>query len=320
MGKLWDAIKNTFLSALDGSFKRTNIVATDTYDKLFARKDEVGIGEIYTYFAPFKTSFGTLYLEWKQVKNTYHSLTDTVERLNGDLSKKIDRWDILIKPQFLDDPDGYKNLMPKGHNAFQQGQYEEKIAAVKVLGAAIDDRAELRGVKEEVVSFGNQFETARTLQQGKEGQSKQMSVDLENERVKVCQALYSVQGRLMTRYNTNPEAIEAFFDLEVLRRTGHEEEEEEAGGLVLTIAPGQTIEAGLPLTGDEVLLFLNHGEVPVALFTSGETPKETDPLFVLPAGEEAEKAVKDLGPAGSRYLYIKNANPDLAGAVEIIEV
>jgi hypothetical protein len=319
MKKLWDAIKNTFLNSLTGSFKRTNIVVTDTGDKLFARKEEHGIEEIYTYFAPFKTSFGTLYLEWKQVGNTYHSLTATVERLDKEVSKKAGRWDTLIKPEFLDDPDGYKELFPKGHSAFQTGEYEEKIAAVKVLGKAIDDRSQLATVKADIIAFGSQFELARSLQQGKEGMLKKMSVDLKTEQLKVCQALYGVQGRLMSLFNTNPEAIEAFFDLETLRRTGVEEDEP-AGGLILTVAPGQTLEAGIPDITGKTYQFTNHGEVPLDLFTGGETPEDPENPHTLAAGQEVTLAVADLGPAGSRYLYIKNDNPDLAGAVEIIEV
>jgi hypothetical protein len=320
MEELWDAIKNTFLSALKGSFKRTNIVVIDTGDKLEARKTETGIGEINTYFAPFKTSFGTLYLEWKLTNNTYHALTDTVEGLRDQLSgTKINRWDTLIKPEFLDDPDGYKALFPKGHSPFQEGGYEERIAAVKVLGTAIDSRAPLAAVKTEISDFGRQFEAARSLQQGKEGLAKKLSVDMEIKRIEVCEALYWVQGRLMALFSKNPKAIEAFYDLEVLRRTGREEDEPEES-LVLTLAPGQTVEAGIPLTDDKKLLFINLGEVPLTLFAGGDKPEVPLNPFILPAGEEAEKLVTELGAPGSRYLYILNSNPDLSGAVEIIEV
>ena len=320
MEELWDAIKNTFLNALKGSFKRTNIVVIDTGDKLEARKNETGIGDINTYFAPFKTSFTTLYLDWKQTNNTYHALTGDGSAHKKELdSTKIDRWDTIIKPAFLDDPDGYKILFPKGHSFFQEGGYEERIAAVKVLGAAIDSRAALADVKTEITDFGRQFEAARSLQQGKEGLAKKLSVDMELERMKVCEALYSVQGRLMVLFNKNPKAIEAFYDLEVLRRTGKEEDEPEES-LVLTLAPGQTVEAGIPLTDNKKLLFRSLGEVPLAIFAGGDKPEVPENPFILRAGEEAEKPVTELGAPGSRYLYIHNANPDLDGAVEIIEV
>lgn len=320
MEELWDAIKNTFLNALKGSFKRTNIVVIDTGDKLEARKNEPGIGEISTYFAPFKTSFGTLYLEWKLTNNTYHALTGTVQRMKKDLeSTKIGRWDTVIKPAFLDDPEGYQALFPKGHSIFQDGGYEERIAAVKTLGMAIDSRTALADVKTEISDFGRQFEAARSLQQGKEGLAKKLSVDLELERIKACEALYWVQGMLMALFNKNPKAIEAFFDLETLRRLGKEEDEPEES-LVLTIAPGQTVEAGIPLTDDKKFLFLNLGEVPVALFAGGDKPELPENPYMLPAGEEVEKRITELGAPGSRYLYIFNANPDLSGAVEIIDV
>lgn len=40
----------------------------------------------------------------------------------------------------------------------------------------------------------------------------------------------------------------------------------------------------------------------------------------MPFINETEKSFINLGAPGSRYLYILNANPDLDGAVEIIEV
>lgn len=52
--------------------------------------------------------------------------------------------------------------------------------------------------------------------------------------------------------------------------------------------------------------FLNLGEVPLTIFNGGDKPEVPANPFIL--------------PAGSRYLYIKNDNPDLAGAVEIIGV
>ena len=203
--------------------------------------------------------------------------------------------------------------------SFQEGEYEERIAAVKVLGSAIDSRAALADVKTEITDFGRQFEEARSLQQGHEGLAKKLSVDLETKRIEVCEALYWVQGRLMALFNKNPKAIEAFFDLETLRRSGHEEDEPEES-LVLTVAPGQTVEAGIPLTDNKRLLFRSLGEVPLDLFAGGD--KSAPPLnpVILPAGEEIEKLVTELGAPGSRYLYIHNSNPDFSGAVEIIEV
>jgi hypothetical protein len=123
----------------------------------------------------------------------------------------------------------------------------------------------------------------------------------------------------MALFSKNPKAIEAFYDLEVLRRTGREEDEPEES-LVLTLAPGQTVEAGIPLTDEKKLLFINLGEVPLTLFAGGDKPEVPLNPFILPAGEEAEKLVTELGAKGSRYLYILNASNDLSGAVEIIEV
>ena len=123
----------------------------------------------------------------------------------------------------------------------------------------------------------------------------------------------------MVKYNTNPKAAEAFFDVELLSSSSTEEDEPETG-LVLTLAPGQTVEAGIGLTDRMVLSFTNHGEVPLSVWAGGDTPVPPGNLYALAAGAEAEVSIADLGPAGSRYLYIMNSNPDLPGAIEIIDV
>jgi hypothetical protein len=320
MQKLWTALKNTFLNSLKGSFKRTYVVVTDTGSKLEASKNDPGIGDINTFFEPFHTNFKTLYLEWKLSKNSYHALSGTVLRFKKDLSKtKIKRWDTLIKPAFLDDAEGYNALFPNGHNPFHRGEYEERIAAIKVLGPAIDDRPSLAGVKTEIIEFGDQFEAARSIQQGKEGHVKALSVELKAMRKDVCEALYAVQGRLMGLYYKNPKAIEAFFDVETLRRTGREEDKPEKS-LSLTISHGQTKKTGIQLMDDKKLLFLNTGKVPLTIWAGGDKPDVPENPVILPAGEEVEKLVTELGAPGSRYLYILNSNPDFDGAVEIIEV
>ena len=175
MSEIWDPLKNTYRNQLRGNFKRTFMVVTDTGNKLDFSKAEPGIGPIKTYFLPYETSYKGDYLGWKQVNNTYHASTKTVERLSDELSsEKIQRWDVLLAPHFIDNQEGYDSLFPSGHNIFQQGSYEEKIAAVQVLGASIADTEPLRPIKSDIIAFGIQMDTARGLQQGKSRQVKNL--------------------------------------------------------------------------------------------------------------------------------------------------
>ena len=231
-----------------------NTVCADTGDKLDFRKAEAGIGSLNTYYKPFRTAFQTKYALWFSTSGTYNASTQTVERLLKELSgTKAKRWSVKVENEYIDDPDKYKAIFPNGRAPFQEGSYESRIIALQALSNSLTDIAPLRDTKTEVDTFLSQLQAARTLQQGKESMVEELSRQVEVERINVGVALYYVLGGLMQIYSATPEAIEAFFDLETLRRSGAEEEESE-GGLVLTLAPNQTLEAGITFTADTVLL------------------------------------------------------------------
>lgn len=320
MATLWEPLENKFINGTNGSKKRMNTVCADTGDKLDFRKTETGIGPLNTYYKPFRTLFQTKYALWFSTNGTYKATTQTVERLKAELSgAKAKRWSVKVENHFIDDPDAYKAIFPNGRAPFQEGSYESRIIALQTLINALTGIDALRDTKTEVEAFLAQLQAARTLQQGKESMVEELSRQVEVERNNVGVALYYVLGGLMQIYSATPEAIAAFFDLETLRRSGAEEDEPE-GGMLLTLAPGQTLEAGITITDQTVLLLTNHGEVPLSLWVGGDTPAPPQNLYTLAAGAEAEVTIADLGPLGSRYLYIMNANPDLAGAIEIIDV
>ena len=320
MAALWEPLENKFINGTRTSKKRMNTVCADTGDKIDFRKAEPGIGALNTYYQPKRVAFQSKYALWFSTSGTYRAATQTVERLLSDLSgTKAKRWDIKVQNQYIDDPDAYKAIFTNGRAPFQEGSYESRITALQALVNSLTGIDALRDTLTEVNTFLAQLQAARTLQQGKESMVEELSRQVEVERINVGVALYYVLGGLMQIYSATPDAIEAFFDLETLRRSGAEEDEPEEG-LLLTLAPGQTLEAGIAITDNTVLMVTNHGEVPLSLWAGGDTPVPPGNLYTLAAGAEAEVAIADLGPLGSRYLYIMNANPDLAGAIEIIDV
>ena len=320
MAAQWEPLENKFINGTNNSYKRMNTVCADTGDKLDFRKAEPGIGPLHLYYQPKRVLFQSKYALWFSTNGTYNASTQTVERLFKELSSaKAKRWDVKVENEYIDDPDKYKAIFPSGRAPLQEGSYESRIIALQTLINALTGIDALRDTKTEVEAFLAQLQAARTLQQGKESMVEELSRQVEVERINVGEALFYVLGGLMQIYSATPDAIAAFFDLVTLRRSGPEEDEPE-GGLVHTIAPGQTVEAGIGITDNMVLMLTNHGEVPLSLWAGGDTPAPPQNPYTLAAGAEAEVAIADLGPAGSRYLYIMNANPDLAGAIEIIDV
>ena len=316
----WLAEQNQHDNCTKKSRKRMNTIGTYLNAQLDARKLEEGIGPLYTFYNPLFVAFRNRYVAWIAAQGSHSGATLAFENMLAELSgEAIDDWEITILGIHKKKTDRYKALFPKFRIPFQSGTYESRTAAIRALLVAIGDEAALRDVKALIETFLSRFETARNLQQGLDGLVKSLSKQVEVERVNCADGMYYVQGALTKQFYKNRSQIGTFFDLENMRKTTAEEEIP-VGGLVLTMAPGQTLEAGITFTPDAVLLFINHGEVPITIFVSGETPTEPDIPFVLAAGEEAEKAISELGAAGSRFLYIKNANPDLPGSIEIITI
>ncbi len=65
------------------------------------------------------------------------------------------------------------------------------------------------------------------LQQQKEELLDKASDELEEQRIIVAQMMYANTGRLIDKFPKAPENIERFFELQVIRDTGSDEEEVE---------------------------------------------------------------------------------------------
>ncbi len=316
----WQAASNQFDNCSKKSRKRMNTIGSDHHAKLDARKAEAGIGPLFTFFHPIYTLFLSIYTSWISAKGTYKGSTRAVALLWAELSSTaIEDWDIKIQTVHRQKSPRYTELLPNGRGPYQTGSYESRIAAIHALITAIGEEAALQDLKTIVTDFLTRLTTARDLQQGKESLSDSLSIKVEAERVKCAQGMYYTLGGLMQIHYQNTAELTAFYDLENIRKTTAEEDEPE-GGLVLTLAPGQTLEAGITFTSDTVFLLINQGEVPLDVFTGGDKPVPPESPFELKPGTEVEKPASELGDPANRYLYIQNKNPDLAGSIEIITV
>lgn len=321
MEAIWQPLENIHDNATKESRKLMNQCSTFTHSALDARKTEPGIGELFTFFDPVYQAFRTLYISWKSSEGTYHASTRALELLWEELTAAVKKWDVKIQDIYDDTTDRYKQLLPNGRAGFSKVSYDERTIALGTFIDAIGNDASevMRVVKGLAETMEARIIAARSLQSGKKSLMDDLSDRTERARKDCADGLYAVQAGLMRKYYKTPELTEAFFDVEAYRSPKPKDEEPE-GGLLITVAPGQTLEAGFAFTNDTRILFLNHGEVSLDIFTGGETPTPPENPLKLAAGEEIEVAVADLGPADSRYLYIKNTNTELPGAVELIAI
>jgi hypothetical protein len=217
---VWPSTQNQFLNATEGSYKKMNIVSSDTDSKLYGQQANPLIAPAFAYFNPHRALFSQKYIAWKSSVMAYHEATTEVYSLLKELSsKKIENWDARILVEHASDSTRYEGLLPDNRAPFQTGEIDERIAAVATLIERIGAEAALAALKADIIAFHGLLVAARNTQQALEGESNTKSAELEHERVACAQAMFAVLGMLMTVYNIDPSQIADYFDLETLR--GH---------------------------------------------------------------------------------------------------
>lgn len=106
---------------------------------------------------------------------------------------------------------------------------------MKALAQRLDGFTQLAAVKTEVESFAQTLENGRNSQQSLEQKVDSTSLILEQQRITTAVEMYGNLGLLMSKYRSTPENISLFYELEIIRQTGADEEEPEP------ITPGEEI-------------------------------------------------------------------------------
>jgi hypothetical protein len=314
----WRYSTNQFDNSTKNSKKRMKIISTDHDGKLMERQGEPGIGDLYAFYHPLHEGYINKYSDWMVMRASYKGSSLVIRNLFGELSSsRIRTWDVTIQGFYPLNTQRYVELLPNRRKPFQNGGYEQRSAAVQALVQAIGTDDNLHTLKEDVIAFRTSVDDARNAQQGKEGMVDELSLQLEARRIACAEALFRNLGDLMHIYYQDPSHIAAFFDLDNLRRTSREEEEPEVP-TVYTLPCLQYVNAEVTFNDDTRLGFYNSGQVPVTIFTGGETPEVPADAFVLQQGAQAVKRASDLGAAGSTILWFRNNNPDFEGEIELV--
>jgi len=314
----WQQIENTFDNATKRSFKLMEMISADHDEKLAERTSEPKILEIYNRFHPIRLAYATAYAAWFSARAAHKGLTAAFEVLREELSLvRSKAWDVAIQAFYPQGTPEYIALLPRKRKPFCSGSYEDRLAALEALVLNIGTDDNLHAVKVEVEAFTAQIKNVRTSQQGKEGRVKDLRTTLEQKRFDAATELFRDLGSLKELYASTPEAIEAFYEVGLLRH-GTRVKDVEPKPLTVKVAAGTTVAVDLVFGDQSRFWFCNTGLVPLSLFTSGETPVEPPEPFVLAPAAEAEKQALELGAAGNRYLYAANHNPDVEGSLQVV--
>jgi hypothetical protein len=313
----WSYLLNPYEIGTRNNFKRADILIVDHDDKLFAGIGDPKIAAIYNRFHPFRVSFETLFTLWNSAKAGHSGSTRAIKILIKQLSStKIRTWDVAIQKEYPNDTSVYKGLLPTRRKPFQTGAADMRIQALESLIENIGSIAKLGDVKTEIITFTGQLKGARTLQQGKEQVTPDLSGQLERQRVLTTTEMHRNMGSLLELYADNTSRIESYFQVSLIRKRSKAKQTEPVS-IAVVVDPLQTAKVDVVFGDTSRFWIFNYGEVPVDVFVSGEEPILPAKPFTLEAGAEVEKDASELGARGSRFFYVKNNNPDIKAELEM---
>ncbi|MGE3825466.1 MAG: hypothetical protein AB7G44_14690, partial [Bacteroidia bacterium] len=218
---------NPFLSVTRNSYKDMLSLGVDHKAKLVANQADPEIAAILVTYDPILQSYLNVDQNLSSVLGTYKGKTQTVEELFVELAKvRLPIWEGQIFFFFPEGTETATTLFPNARSAFNDGTYEQRIQAIKVLGDKCALIPSLAGVSANILAFHTQIESARLTQQSQgEGAADTLRTLRETARVLLCQELYGDMGKLMYKFRSNPTAIGDYFDMEILRSAGADWEE-----------------------------------------------------------------------------------------------
>ena len=277
----WFYLQNPFDNVTKGSFKRMLIMATDHHDKLLAASaTSAQIGAIYQQFLPAFQAFKQTYMQTFASGAVYQGNTQMVENLFSELSgRKIKQWDAQIQSVFLDDTPQYKMLLPNNRGPFQTGTYEGRIQSVLTLETNLALFPQLAAVLLDVSSFRQMIEQSRTVQQGYEKQSSDLTKQVEDSRVELAQVMHFVFGSLIAIYFKQPWQVETFYELKYLRTSATATNNPTFQNYTVTANQRIALFKG-QLKASNSLIIKNIGTVAITCFTSNND-QATPPIDAL---------------------------------------
>ena len=301
--KTWIFLTNTFLVVTENSYRTAKKIGDFTLNAFLAHNADPLIAPLYTSLKPFVDSYNASYNLWLSKLGTQKSMTsDLSVNLKLLSSSKIKQWDIAVQGQFLEGTTQYIAIFPNHRIPFQNGSQEDRLAACEALSIALNGIAPLATTKASVDAFIVTLKASLTSQKGSLSNTSGFSNGVENARVAMCIELYSVLGKLMSIYKTNPKDIEQFFDLQSIRNheqtlfkgTLHPSEIE----LVMT----HTFE-----TGEQVKL-VNKGNTNLRFALCPLATSNIDGTVFkdVAPNDEAIVDIAELGDIANRFLKVEN--------------
>lgn len=214
----WHYIENSFLVATRTSYKKAYTVGYFTYRALQdAPLGDTILHGLKTYFSPIFEVYKQVYEAWSAAGGQEEGATLTLQQLEEVIDNEVNDWEYTILGVYKKGTPGYKVLFPDGITALKRGTRDQRINRLNTFSLNLALTSSLDTLKTTVDGRITDLQNATTTKGEKKRSQKLDSTQVEAQRVAMCIGLYHVLGGLITRYDSTPEAITAYFDLETLR-------------------------------------------------------------------------------------------------------
>ena len=210
---------NSFEVITRNNYKLTKKLSVHLLGNLELKKSDADILPLYNFYKPIHQKFEEAYQKISNEKGNQISNTDQLKILLKGLTRKVNKWDLSLLIHYDDknSPD-YKKLMPKGHTPFLRGKYDNRITCVKSLSINLTDIVELATTKADVDDYLDQLNKAYDAQGLSTNTAETDSIDLETERINICNGQLYVLGGLYQKYYKHPVEVGNFFYLHKMKQ------------------------------------------------------------------------------------------------------
>lgn len=309
MQRSWPYGTNPILKATENSCERLVTISTYT-DSSIAEP----FPDLYSYLHPEHVAFITAYSDWTAQNATQKGDTATLSALLKQLPAAVYGWHAAIEAVYPKGTPAYLKLFPNGRSPFSRGKQEIRMNRVSALSTNLTGIASLATVKTEVDAFYTNLIATNAMQKAQKNETHTKSARLEELRVNLCQALFYVYAGLAQEFNDEPERIEQYFLIDLIRRKAQKVFKGHLSGGALKVVVKRTLK---PAT---IITLKNTGAVDVQYYMAatkaGALPIGTTPVSV-PAGLAKDVPVSDLGSAENKFLTVKNTAELIAADWEV---
>lgn len=207
-------LQNTFESQTRGSHKKAVSILTDTMDKMDGNP---AVMPIRSVFESHYTAYINLNDAVGLVEGTYKGKTNLFELLIDGVKEKLRDWEGKIRGVFPEDSPTEIEIFPRKRTPFYDGTYEQRLGALRILRDKLQEytpaHAVLDPVQADVAAYYTLCNTARTTQQGKEGDLSSLRTEREVQRVITMNAYHGiVYGGLLQMFYNDLERISDYID------------------------------------------------------------------------------------------------------------